>query len=264
MRILGSVLSLFLALPALAGDTKAPAPLELSVYGQIEIGPDGAVLSHQLDKGVNPAVRALVARHVERWRFEPITDNGKPVIASTRMVLELSALPLGDDDLQLRVDDVRFGVPAQRGPRKAPVYPRAAIKDRLGARVLLALQLDEAGKVIAAHPYQTSLSKDLSDSRAQRMREQFAAASVKAALSWQFTPAERVAGNAMGASVKAPVTYTIDSNGWQSYIPGPLSPAPWMAESALAGSDDATLKDGDLAALDSRFRLQGSPVGEIL
>jgi TonB family protein len=264
MRILGSVLSLFLAMPALASDTKAPAPLELSVHGQIEIGPDGSVLSHQLDKRLNPAVRALVARNVERWRFEPITENGRPVIASTRMVLELSALPLGDDDLQLRVDDVRFGIPAERGPRTAPIYPRDAIKQRLGARVLLALQLDEAGKVIAAHPYQTSLSSELSGSRAQRMRQLFETATLKAAQDWQFTPAERVAGAAVGASVKVPVDFRIGIGGWQSYVPGPLSPAPWMESSAQATGNDAELQDGELVALDSRFRLQGSPIGEIL
>jgi hypothetical protein len=206
---------------------------------------------------------------METWQFEPIEQDGKPVVASTSVRMALSAVPDGEDTLQLRLDKVWFGEPKGIDKTTPPKYPPQALRDRIAARVLLTLQLDENGKVVDALPYQTNLSRSSSEGRDARYRRYFENASIKAAMHWTFTPGEMIDGVKLGASVMVPITYSLGSrmapdSGWRGYYPGPVTPAPWSNSAALAAVDSAELEDGQAAAVDSRFHLKTPVAGTIL
>ncbi len=270
MRLALMGLLLTFALPLVAADAPQDAMLEMAVGGTIDIGPDGTVVAHTLDRGLSPAIEKLVAASVTGWRFEPIVENGKPVIASTRMNLTLKAVPVDDDNMRLQVSSAWFGSPKiDQVQMTAPRYPSRAIKQGIGATVMLILRLDDQGQVIAAHPYQTSLSVRMPDLRAAKWRKVFEEASIKAAMRWKYPIGEWIGGVAVESTVLAPFTYTVSSgntqaSGWQAYVPGPISPAPWVDESALADVNTDTIKSGDAVALGSRFRLTNKLEGEFL
>lgn len=270
MRLLICLLVLFLLPLSPANAAGDEARYELSVSGSIDIGPDGSVIAHSIDKGLTPAVRSLIDRNIETWRFEPILQDGRPVIASTRVQMALSAVPDGKDTLQLRVDKVWFGAPKTVDNAQAPKYPPQALRDRFGARVVLALELDENGKVIAAHPYQTSLSRSTSEGRAAKFRKQFEKASIAAAMEWTFTPGESIDGQKLGSRAMVPISFVIGSRMqgmipvWRSFVPGPITPAPWADEAVLASVDTGNLADGEAAAIGSRFQLKTRVAGTVL
>ena len=263
-------LLLVIALPLVAADAPQDAVLEMAVGGTIDIGPDGTVVAHTLDRGLSSAIEKLVASSVAGWRFEPIVENGKPVIASTRMDLKLKAVPVEDDKMRLQVSSAWFGSPKiDQAQMTAPRYPSRAIKQGIGATVMLILRLDDQGKVIAAHPYQTSLNARMPDMRAAKWRKVFEQASITAAMKWQYPIGEWIGGVAVESTVLAPFTYVLtvgktQASEWQAYVPGPISPAPWVDESALANVDTNSIKPGDAVALGSRFRLTSKLEGEFL
>jgi hypothetical protein len=57
---------------------------------------------------------------------------------------------------------------------------------------------------------------------------------------------------------------TASRNDWRAYLPGPISPAPWVTEDSLARVDPNELEDGEAAALESRFRLISDVIGKAL
>ncbi|MGV8941166.1 MAG: hypothetical protein ACOH1P_06430 [Lysobacter sp.] len=46
--------------------------------------------------------------------------------------------------------------------------------------------------------------------------------------------------------------------------PGPRVPVPWIVDTAVASQDVGSLKDGDVQALDSQFKLKNGLVGSLL
>lgn len=256
-------------LPATAIADKPAPEFELTATGRIEIGPDGGVHGLSLDDGLPASAKALIEKSVASWRFEPVQVDGRPVIASTRLTLQVDALPIGNDEYRLEIDSVRFGDPKSRSKLKAPAYPGDALRHRVGARVLLQMRLDRDGNVVAVSPYQTSLSKQGSEKVVARLRERFEQASVAAAKRWKYDPAELLDGEASGMTVMVPIIYSISdsdypSKGWQGYVPGPITPAPWVDAKSLATTETDTLENGDTAALDSRFKLLSDVKGKAL
>ncbi|MET0935039.1 MAG: hypothetical protein ABWX83_03570, partial [Luteibacter sp.] len=51
---------------------------------------------------------------------------------------------------------------------------------------------------------------------------------------------------------------------WRAYLPGPITPAPWVDASSLAAVDTDALEDGRSAAVNSRFRLVSDVLGKAL
>jgi hypothetical protein len=51
---------------------------------------------------------------------------------------------------------------------------------------------------------------------------------------------------------------------WRAYLPGPVTPAPWVDAAAAGTVDTDALVQGEGAALDSRFRLLSDVVGKTL
>jgi hypothetical protein len=246
--------------------------LEMSTAGEIVIGPDGRVTSHQLETGLAPVVQALVDKNVKTWTFEPILSEGRAVSARTRMQLALSALPDRDGNYILKLENVWFGLPKARNLHQPPAYPKAAIKAGIGARVLLQARLDDQGNVIDVHPYQTSLDRLVgTEGRSERWRKQFERASLAAVKRWKFTPGESIGGQPLESIVLVPLSFQIygSSSGpshseWRAYHPGPITPAPWVNPESLAGLDADRLDTGDVGALDSRFRLTSDVIGKAL
>ncbi|MBW3549733.1 MAG: energy transducer TonB [Proteobacteria bacterium] len=250
----------------------APAQEQLAVYrleaaGRIEIAPDGSVHDLQLEAGHKATVAQALTKSIRGWRFEPITQDGKPVIASTRLRLELEARPATDGDYRLFIDKVHFGEPGQNHQLNPPRYPRDAVRAGVSGRVVLVLKLDGAGNVERVHVEQTSLDPHASSRYAKRWRERFEQASVASARNWKFDMTETIAGEPVGASVRVPVDYAFrrgHGKAWQAYVPGPYRPVPWVSADTVAATQADELGNGEVQALDSRFELKSDVVGHAL
>lgn len=265
-----SVLALLLAATCAAAATPDPtAELEIGVVGQLEIGPDGAVRSFEVTSKLAPVLANLVQRKVQAWTFEPIAVEGKPVIAKTRARLALRAIP-HEGDYQLRIEDVSFGDAARTPDLKPPRYPRDAARAGVGAKVLLMVRLDGDGRVIEAHPYQTSLDVPFkSDAAARKWRAEFERASLAAVKEWKYDLTENIGGVSVGQTAIAPITFALvdaaakDPNRWRQYIPGPVTPAPWPTEDHSDARTDS-IADGETRSLSSRFRPTRELAGTML
>jgi hypothetical protein len=277
MRAGGKILMVWgilaLAPPALAAETATA--LEMSAEGEIQVATDGTVSDYRLQSKLPPVVADLVDRDVRGWRFEPVLVEGTPVVARTAMQLALKAEPAGDNDsYRIRIVNVIFGGPRQHDRIKQPHYPESAVRARLGAKVLLALRLDENGKVTDVQPYQTSLdARASSENEAEYWRKMFEEASVAAARSWTYDLSQTFNGKTIGTNVIVPVAFSLSNvsgsapqpGQWKAYVPGPVHPAPWMtSDRAFAGRDLSALPDNQAIPLDSRFHLKSDVVGKTL
>jgi hypothetical protein len=248
------------------------AELELSVAGDLVIDPSGSVREYKLDSGLQPTVAALVEKNLATWRFEPVIVDGRAVVAKTRMNLTIHAMPQGNGDYVLKLQDAGFGGPTARGDVRPPRYPTKAIRSRLGARVLLSVRIDAQGNVVDVHPYQTSLSQHGREAVARRWRTLFEEASIAAVREWKYTPGESLDGRAVGSTVMVPIVFTVTegprskalSAQWRAYAPGPVTPAPWVDADSLAAIDADTLDEGESASLDSKVRLASDVIGKAL
>jgi hypothetical protein len=261
---------LALAPSALAAETATA--LEMNADGEIQVATDGTVSDYRLHSELPPMVAELVDKDVRGWRFEPVLVEGKPVVAKTAMHLALKAEPAGDhDSYRIKIVNVIFGAPRQNDRIKQPHYPKQAVSAHLGAKVLLAMRLDENGRVTDVQPYQTSLdARANSENDAERWRKMFEEASVTAAHSWTYDLSETLNGKTIGTNVIVPVVFSLLNGSapqpgrWKAYVPGPVHPAPWMTDRALADRDLSSLPDGQSIPLDSRFHLKSDVVGKVL
>lgn len=255
-------LAVLLAVPAAHAGESEPG-LELQAVGMIDVGPDGSVRDYTLETRLEPEVAALVDRTVRGWRFEPVLEDGRPVIASTRMRLELEALPR-DDGYALRVADVAFGEP-EAGPNPPPPYPRGL---RVDARVSLLMQVAADGRVRDVHVEQVSLGERMGK-RSSVVREAFARVTRETARSWSFDTGEIVDGEPVPMQLRVSVDFERRRvGGWNTrptFHPGPVHPAPWAKPAAPEGGDRPVLAGGDLQRLGApRVRLRDEVVGSLL
>lgn len=262
-RFLAALLACLLAFSVHADDVL----VTLDASGEIEIGPDGRVIAHRLDDRLREPVARAIARTVETWTFEPVLEDGKPVIAVTRMHLVIEAIEQSKDAVALRLKHVWFGDQLTRVESKAPRYPTDAIRARLDAHVVLALRLDETGRVVDAHPFRTSFAPGVTDGVAKRFRPRFEKACVEAALHWRYDADVSRPG---GVTVFAPVVYTIDRGGqrgtqgrWLAWEPGEALQPPWLSAHAV-GTDTPALAEGTAMLADERIRLKTDAVGSLL
>ncbi|WP_368563109.1 hypothetical protein [Pseudoxanthomonas sp. UTMC 1351] len=271
MRAIAILLLLFLVSAAAQAQQDAKPTLSMTVTGHIEIAPDGSLHTYQLDKdkGLPPAVQQLVEQNLRGWTFEPITVDGRPVIARTRLRLMLSAEEV-TGGYQLKVENVWFGEPTRSSKMRPPQYPMQAAYAGLGARVILVLKLDASGKVIDVHSEQTSLGAiTKNEKQAEEWRAVFEKVSVAAARRWKFDVTEIIEGAPVEtSSVRVPVDFEMmgstSKNRWRGYVPGPRRPAPWVADEVAATHAIDNLGANDTQPLDSRFKLKTQVVGVLL
>ena len=259
-RLFGMILGLALGLSANAAEVVAT----LTANGEIRIGPDGHVISHKIEEKVPASVADAISRNVATWTFEPVLEQGRPVIAVARMHLLVEAVEHSADEVALRLGGVWFGeeiIPIDSG---APVYPDSAVRHRVGAVVTMALRLDEEGRVVEAHAYQTSFPKQVDKRLAVRLRPDFERASVRAAREWRYDATRSKPG---GTTILAPINYTISVQGegqsaWMMLVPGDIVPPPWPMDDAAGGLVQARPHDAAILT-DTRIRptraLAGTP-----
>ncbi len=262
-RLIAALLACLLAFSVHADDVL----VTLDARGEIEIGPDGRVIAHRLDDRLRAPVARAIARTIDTWTFEPVLEDGKPIIAVTRMHLVIEAIEQSTDAVALRLKHVWFGDQLKQVESKAPRYPTDALRAGLDAHVVLALRLDETGRVVDAHPFRTSFAPGVTDGTAKRFRSRFEKASVEAALHWRYAAEVSRPG---GVTVYAPVVFTISRNGlsgtkgrWLAWEPGEAVQPPWLSAHTV-GTYTPALAEGTAMLADERIRLKTDAVGSLL
>lgn len=244
--------------------------VSLSVDGTIDIDPEGAVVDYSLNTPVAEGLRAAIDSRVRRWRFDPILVDGVAVSARTSMVFAIRADKVADERYQLHFGKPTFGAPSLvRGSqvgRGAVQYPREMLQFGVGGRVMLAIRIDETGRVVDAHPYQTSLdARPRTERQAKKLREAMERAIMRSVRHWRFEPGESIDGETRAVTAFIPVDFAVfrpgqatpKNVGWRAMLPGPVSPAPWHEQVPVDIDLDA-LENGVAASLDSSFRLRAS------
>lgn len=241
------------------------AEFELRIEGRIEIGPDGRVIEYDIDEDeTSEPVESLVAAAVSRWRFEPIIEDGRPVIGVTEMRLQLAAVPL-EEDYQLRIDSVAFGPESER--LTPPRYPERLLREDVGGKVVLVLRVMPDGHVARVHVERVGLTRDGRGGDPARWRTALGEAAAEAAMQWSFDGFEIVDGNPRGSDVRIPVEFSIGERGeWTELAQhrGESTPAPWLDVPQVAAADEGSSGPAVTGPLDSRFRLKTKVVGTIL
>jgi hypothetical protein len=262
-RLLLGMLGLLLAGSLLAGglrSVRARVEGSMVVTGTIGVTPQGTVLGYTLDhpEKLPPVVVDTIAKNLPKWTFEPVLQDGKPVAAKAKMSLRLVARPVGGDKYQVAVRSAYFGDESAGiklvGVPQSPRYPSEAIQERASGTTYVMLRVDRAGHVADAFVEQVNMRVLASDEELNRMRKLLAEASLKALRQWNFTPADS-SDRTPFRVVRVPVSYQVSEYGhrsppevygqWESYVPGPVEPAPWVdKDKALAGGIDAFPSDG--------------------
>ncbi|QSX74061.1 hypothetical protein HIV01_012665 [Lysobacter arenosi] len=270
-RFGNAVLALALLLPGASPAFEDERKYALYAEGDIVLNPDGTVRDYTLTSTeLPPSIAVPVDRSVRSWRFVPVLVDGQPVAAKSRWNLRLSLEPV-DGNYRMRITKVTFGNPKRVHGLTPPKYPRDAAVAGIGAQVDLALKLDDKGKVIAAHSYQTSLTHRANDKVSGAWRRRFEQAATEAAMQWTFDLTETIGGKTVESITRVPVEFVAPTrNGegmtrWQSYVPGPINPLPWPeATGAVVDIDQREPGDDAPRSMSSRFRLVDDVVGKVL
>jgi TonB family protein len=282
--------ALLATLPAAAAERLPPPDIQAPVYATrvdstIEIGPDGSVVGYEPITELKDPLASRVRAIAEGFRFEPVLVDGKPVIARTRMRMHLVAEPVGDGDLQLKVEHVGFpegegeaspvadrfarGI-AKRTPIK---YPEEALYMGLSGRVMVAFRFGPDGKVLEAIPRESALygvkGREASLAKALAIFER---AAVQAVRRWtidvQVPDGAVPRPEDLTASIN--IEYLIERHPqprpglWLHESRSRERPLPWL-DPMLAGNlpDMADVDDGiHFGAAPARFRLL-TPIGGI-
>lgn len=265
---------------ALPDDIRAQVETSMLVGGTVDIDRDGRATGAVLDQAEKlPAgVVRLVDTAVANWRFEPVLVDGAPANVRTRMSLRVVATPQGDDAFAISLRSASFGLDApdaagrvagasddaqvRRRTMAPPKYPQASYQQGIQGTVYLVARIDRSGDVEDVVTEQVNLTVYGTPRQMESGRKDLADASMRAARRWSFhVPTEGDAATQPYWLVRIPVSYAISDTRltkaketygtWETYLPGPRTPAPWGEEgSRSAGSPDA-LPDGALSLVGS-------------
>lgn len=244
------------------------ATYQVTIEGDLYVGPDGTVTDYQLrSDDLSQVIAGLVDKQVRSWRFEPILVDGRAVRAKTSLKLALTVSPVAGG-YRLHVAGVGFGNPVRRSQGlKPPEYPSLASRAGVGGEVMLVLTVDGSGDVVEADVESTSLSGKGPQRVVEQYADMFEYSAKAAARRWHFDMTERIDGKAMTTRVRVPVSFRIAGvKGWTAMVPV-LRPGHYLESH---GHDDAQLAAaGDSAtqepqALNTRFRLKDEVVGRAL
>lgn len=263
-----------------------PVEASMVVTGTVTVNTDGDVREyalHEQDK-IPPGVVQMIGQAVKGWHFVPVVENGKPVTAQTGMVVRVVAHMVDKTHAEIRVTGASFGcsayqtrtllptacpantrVTAER--QQPPRYPGEALKEGLGGKVYLAVDVGRDGRVIRAEATQVNLSNRIAGS-AVRVQNVFAVNARDAAMKWRFNvPTVGPEAAKDHWVVVIPINYSIagSTSGqpevygkWHAYVPGPARDVPWARDDA-SGSADAIAGDGTPFTRDARFVLKTQP-----
>lgn len=235
------------ALVAVVAQASSVKDLESSavIDGSIVVTTDGSVRTTQIDEPEKYGPIAEMVRNAAlKWRFQPVLRHGEPVVAKASMHVRVVVKKLSEGRYAARITGATFGdddpVPTNElryadSQRALPVYPVRPAIAGVEATVYVVLRVDRSGHVADAVAEQVNLGSPGSEVLARRYRRAFADAALDAARQWTFnipTAGELAARSDWTARV--PINFHIESprhgdtaRVWQTYVPGPYTPAPW-------------------------------------
>lgn len=230
-----------------ADKVRARTEASTMINGHIVVAPDGSVRTFDLDHqdALPAAVLELVKRNAARWRFEPVVENGAPVTAKAPMHLRVVASPVGDADaFQLRIASATFGDGTYengltyKNSSTVLHYPEEAIRAHVTGTVFLAIRVKRDGTVGDVAAEQVNLDQVGAEGILRQWRKVLGDASVRAAQKWTFNPPPGGPHKDDDSwIIRVPITYRLqDTPGsagakdgaWQTYVPGPKEPIPWL------------------------------------
>jgi TonB family protein len=245
--------------------------LTLDVTGELGIDQRGAVYECKIDTMLTPEVKQVVETAMRQWKFAPVLRDGKPVYARTGVRMALLAEPV-DNGYRLRIDKLRFIGSREARQMVPPRYPRDAMRVGIGARVLVAMRIDAAGRVLDTAAVESALIGVRGSERVQAAwRKRFEKSSVEAAQQWQFQPADTAAGDAPETTIIVPVTYYVGErgdnpaahDGWRTGNITASHPIPWLTAAGQV-YDTTGLRDGESLVVGNPIRLLDSVEGKTL
>ncbi len=267
-RLLLALLCVFLSGAVLAAGPAAVrkrVQASMLVTGTIDVALDGSVQGYvvdQSDKLPAPVV-ALIEKGERTWKFEPVLQDGKPVLAKAKMSLRIVAKPVADKDYSLSIAGAQFGTnaPGETVSYKQtyqPIYPRSAVDARVSGTVYLLLLVGPQGQVENIATEQVNLGVVGSDMELNHWRRVLADAAMSAIKRTTFnlpTVGEQVAAGHWLARI--PASFELHERGqrsvepeygtWVVYVPGPRQRVPWLDSShAPSGNDVDALAAGKI------------------
>lgn len=250
------------------------AEISMLVTGSILVSPDGSVQSYTVDQPdkLPSVVVDVLGKNVPTWKFEPVTVDGKPVLAKARMSVRIVGKRVDDSHDAISIAGAQFGEnnhatdeSISYKTREAPAYPRMAVESRVPGTVYLLLRVDRQGQVADAAVEQVNLGAYGNDIQMERFRRVLADATLKAAVHWTFTiPTTGKHADDKYWVVRVPVNFDLNPAGqssprdayghWQVYVPGPRQLVPWVDNKLIAGGADA-MPAGGIHQLDQALHL---------
>ena len=139
---------------------------------------------------------------IRSWEFEPGKVNGVPVATETGLLLHVELHKIAEGGITLDIDDARTGALSVK--QDPPAYPRDQAMRGVQAHVVVIVKTDGTGQVATATigDYQGSNTAD-------RSREDFEAAALKAVKSWTYRT-EQVGGNGLATTLRVPISFCFD------------------------------------------------------
>ena len=267
-RLSALLLCMILSAAALAdgaASARKRAVGSMVVTGHIEVLQDGSAGRYDIDRSskLPPAVVQLIAKSIPRWQFEPVAENGRPVIAKSTMSLRVIASPVAGGKYAVSISGADFGqemlkpgassptdVPSEKNAPK-PSYPPDLVAEHVTGTVYVLLRINRAGNIEDATAQQVNLRLAASDMDMRRYRSQLALAATSALKHWTFNiPTTGKHADDGNWFARVPVDFNIEGNGygppgygeWDVYVPGPIESAPWI-DSLPKITDDKLLTE---------------------
>ena len=225
--------------------TEASAPVKVTLAWHLSLDAQGNITQMQpIGKSLaDPIaqVRERLAKAIEEWRFIPGSLDGKPAQTETQLVVNATLLAVDAQTLQIRVDDANTGSWVSK--TRLPRYPKEAVIHHKTGQVVLKVDFDATGNVIAAAPIPDSpkVDKSLVD------------AAVKSVKGWSFKT-EIVGGHGVAGTSIAPFCFTLRRLGGREE-----GRCDWKAP-----GHDSPMPQGEALALNPAARLTTAVAGRVL
>lgn len=261
--ILAVVVALLPVLAGAASNSEIRKHVEYSmlVKGEIETDAEGAVSSVSVDKPDKfpPGLVDFVKQRVTRWKFEPVLVAGRPARARSSMSLLVVARKLANEEVSIGIRNASFG---HQQPKKGeflsalsakpPVYPEAMQAKGVSGTVYVLLKVGRDGTVQDAAVEKVNLRTLAKEKVMESWRASLADAALKALKTWTFVvPTKGALADNPSWYGWVPVNFDLGNakggqggyGKWNTYIPGPRQPIPWLSENQPGFSSDS-LADG--------------------
>lgn len=182
--------------------------IELRISAAVEVGADGRVSSVKvLGDELPDALHDPLVAEIRRWEFEPARVEDRPAASATHVhvTLRASEVPGSDDAWAVHITSASAAPGKAHAP--APSYPMAAVRARIAAEVILAVDMQADGSVgdVREHSVRTS-------GGGKRTAEMFVRHASKTIREWRFIP-EAVEGRPVATTVLVPIRFCIGESG---------------------------------------------------